>query len=186
MKQLMILALFAFMVSCSSSSVQQEEEPQTTTTATPSPASAPIKKKVAAATGRINWLSFEEAQQKMNKEARKVIVDVYTPWCGPCKMMDRSTFQDPEVIKHINENYYAVKFNGESGDDVQFKGKTYTNPKFDPNRPKNRRNAAHQLTAILGIRGYPTLIVFDSKFNKLENIVGYRKAGQLLDELAKL
>lgn len=132
---------------------------------------------------KIVWLSLEEAQELNKKEPREFVVDVYTEWCGPCKMMDRMTFSDPEIVKLVNDNYYAVKFNGESGDPVDFKGKTYSNPQFREDIPPNRRNAAHELVREFQIRGYPTLILFDSDLNVKKNIVGFKKPAQLMQEL---
>ena len=37
------------------------------------------------------------------------MMDVYTKWCGPCKMMMANTFTNANVIEYINANYYAVK-----------------------------------------------------------------------------
>ena len=131
----------------------------------------------------IVWHSFEEAQELSKKAPRKLLVDVYTPWCGPCKMMDRSAFSDPDVIKHVNEHYYAVKFNGESKDAINFKGQLYENPQFNNSIPKNRRNSPHQLTKEFGIRGYPTLIIFDEELKKVKDIVGFKQPSALMASL---
>ena len=134
----------------------------------------------------IEWLSLEEAQARMAKEPRKIMMDVYTPWCGPCKIMMKTTFKDPEVVNYIGNNYYAVKFNGESGEAVTFKGKEYKNPRFKKNVQPNRRNGVHDLTMNLGVRAYPTLVYFDSKLNKIQESRGMAPANLLLAELKKL
>ena len=77
------------------------------------------------AEAQINWLTWEEAQAKNQKEARKFIVDVYTQWCGWCKKMDKATFEQTEIFNYINANYYAVKFDAETRTDIQFKDKVY-------------------------------------------------------------
>jgi thiol:disulfide interchange protein len=46
----------------------------------------------------INWMSVEEVQERMKTEPRKVYVDIYTDWCGWCKVMDKKTFTHPNVI----------------------------------------------------------------------------------------
>ncbi len=132
---------------------------------------------------KINWLSLEEAQEMNKKNPKKILVDMYTHWCGPCKLMDRSTFTNAEVIKHVNENYYAVKFNAESPDPVSFKGQTFSNPGYNAQKGPNRRNSRHQFTASLNLRGYPTLVIFDQNLKQLRSIVGYKKPAQLLQAL---
>lgn len=127
---------------------------------------------------KINWISVEKAQELIKKEPRKVIMDVYTTWCGPCKALDKNTFGNPDVAKYINENYYAVKFNAESDIDVTYKGQTYTNPNYDPNR-KGKRNAQHLFAQFLRVRAYPTMVFFDSDFNVIAPISGYLLPKQL-------
>ncbi len=134
----------------------------------------------------IEWLSIAEVQERVKKEPRKILVDVYTAWCGPCKMMMRSTFKDPGLIKYLDDNYYAVKFNGESGDAITFNGKEFKNPNYNPAIPKTRRNSQHEFTRSLGLRGYPTLFIFDPNLKKITESVGMKSAPQLMDVLRKL
>jgi len=132
----------------------------------------------------IPWVKLEELESKLKKNPKKVLVDVYTPWCGPCKMMDRNTFTDKEVIKRLGNDFYAVKFNAEGPEQINFMGKTYGNPGYDPNRAK-RRNSSHQLSPFFGVRGYPSMVILDENLKILEKIVGYKTPQQLLGNLAK-
>ena len=68
-----------------------------------------------AQSNQIQWRSIEEVEALQMKEARKVLMDVYTTWCGPCKLMMKNTFSNKNVIEYINKHYYAVKFDAESG-----------------------------------------------------------------------
>ena len=70
---------------------------------------------------KINWMSLEEAVAAQTVAPKKIMMDVYTSWCGPCKMLDKNTFQNPDVVQYVNENYYAVKFNAEGNKAVNFK-----------------------------------------------------------------
>ena len=125
----------------------------------------------------INWISFEEAQEAQKTTPKKIFVDAYTVWCGPCKMLDRNTFANKDVANYINENYYAVKFNAEGGKEVNFKGTKYTNPNFDA--AKTGRNSSHQLAGLFGIRAYPTLLFLDEESNYIGPVPGYRSPRQL-------
>ena len=47
-------------------------------------------------------------------------MDVYTNWCGPSKLLDKNTFQNPDVSRYISEHFYAVKFNAEGTEEITF------------------------------------------------------------------
>lgn len=129
----------------------------------------------------IKWMTFDEAIALQKKNPKPIFMDVYTDWCGPCKMLDKNTFQTKEFSEFINENYYAVKFNGEGNSEVNYKGKKYSNPSYDPNR--KGRNSMHEFTGFLNVEGYPSMYVFDKNGEIAKTIVGYRQADQLLEEL---
>lgn len=125
----------------------------------------------------INWMTLEEAVEAQKTVPKKIMMDAYTVWCGPCKMLDKNTFQNKHVVEYVNKNYYAVKFNAEGNETVQFKGQTYTNPDFNPN--SKGRNSAHELSMALGIRAYPTIVYFDEQANLIAPIPGYQTPQQL-------
>jgi len=133
----------------------------------------------------VPWVSISDVESKINKKSKKVIVDVYTEWCGPCKMMDRNTFTDPAVIDVLGKKFYPVKFNAEGPEAVKFKGQDYANANFNPNTPSNRRNSPHDLARFFAVRGYPSLVIMDENLNIVEKIVGYKTPAQLLPLLEK-
>ncbi len=126
---------------------------------------------------QIDWMSIEEAVEAQKKEPRKIMIDVYTHWCGPCKMMMKNTFTNADVINYINKYYYAVKFDAESPDALYFKGTDYSNPTYDPN--KKGRNGVHEFSRALNVQAYPTLVYMDEELNVLAPISGYRTPPQL-------
>ena len=136
----------------------------------------PIPKDTTA--NKINWITIEEAIELQKKEPRKIMMDVYTNWCGPCKMLDKNTFQNPDVVDYMNKNYYAVKFNAEGNDTVDFQDKTFTNPNYDPAKA-NRRNSPHEFARFLKVKAYPTMVFFDEEANYITPISGYLKPQQL-------
>ncbi len=129
----------------------------------------------------IKWMSFNDAIAAQKKNPKPIFLDAYTSWCGPCKMLDKNTFTDSKVIEHINKNYYAVKFNAEGSEVIEYKGVKFSNPRFDPNRKGS--NSMHEFTGYLKVPGYPSMIIFNEKGDIHRTIVGYRSAEQLLPEL---
>lgn len=129
----------------------------------------------------IKWMSLDEAQAAQKKEAKPIFMDVYTDWCGPCKILDKQTFHDPKVVEFISKNYYAVKFNAEGKSEVTYKGKKYSNPNYVEGR--RGRNSVHDFTRTLNLMGYPTMIVFDKQGEIINTIVGLQTPEQLLTAL---
>ena len=128
----------------------------------------------------VNWYSFEEAQELNKKEPKKLLVDVYTKWCGPCKMMMKQTFGNKWIADYINKNYYAVKFNAEGPEPITFQGKVFENPSYMKDKPG--RNGTHQLThAIAPVNGriaYPTIVFIDEGLNLITPVQGFQQPRQ--------
>lgn len=123
---------------------------------------------------QINWITMDEALEAQKTTPKKILLDAYTSWCGYCKKMDRDTFSKLDVINYINEHFYAVKFNAEGDDTVNYKGNSYTNPNYDPAKTRGR-NSRHSFTALMGVRGYPAIVFFDEEANIIAPFPGYRK-----------
>jgi len=121
----------------------------------------------------IHWLTWDEAQVKMKHMPKKVWVDVYTDWCGWCKRMDATTFKNPELIKYMNENYYAIKFNAEKDDNIRFLGKVY---KLEP---QNRGTSQLAVDLMKGQLSYPTGIFMEEGFQNPQPVPGYHPVPEM-------
>ncbi len=126
---------------------------------------------------KIQWMTLDEARAAQKVKPKKIFMDVYTNWCGPCKLLEKNTFQNPDVSRYISENYYAVKFNAEGTEEIEFYNQTFSNPNYDPNR--KGRNATHQFTQFLGVKGYPTMVFFSEDGDPIMPLVGYYKPKQI-------
>ncbi len=124
----------------------------------------------------IKWLTLNQALEEAAKKPKKILIDVYTNWCPPCKMLNQRTFGNPDIAKYINENYYAVKFNAEGNQAVEFKGRKYQNPDFDANKSE-QRNGTHEFTMVIapvnGRIAYPTVVFLTEKGDLITNMQGF-------------
>lgn len=136
-------------------------------------------------TGDLNWHSASDVEELLKKDKKMILVDVYTKWCGPCKMMDARTFTNADVQKAINDKFHPVKFDAEGPDPLNFKNKTWSNPNHDATKTRGR-NAVHELASFFSVRGYPSLVVLDENYNIIKKIVGFKTPDQLLAEIAAI
>ena len=130
------------------------------------------------AQSEIKWHTLQEAIELNSKDPRKFMVDVYTDWCGWCKRMDATTFSDANIIKYVNENFYAVKFNAEMKESVTLGERTY-------HFVDNGRRGYHEVAAILtkGRLSYPTIVYLDEELRHIGVEPGYKTAEQLSQKL---
>jgi thioredoxin-related protein len=63
---------------------------------------------------KIPWLSLQESEVAYKKEKKPILIDLYTNWCGWCKVMDKKTYANKNVIGYLNEKFYTVKLNAEN------------------------------------------------------------------------
>ncbi|WP_288371286.1 thioredoxin fold domain-containing protein [uncultured Algoriphagus sp.] len=121
---------------------------------------------------KITWLKFEEAVAANQSDPKMLLVDVYTDWCGWCKKMDKETFTDPEVVKYVNENFYAVKLNAEDTKRTfDFMGKKFSEA---------------QLAAAMRVRSYPNFVVIEPTLQNIAQLPGYRPADAFLEGINEL
>lgn len=126
----------------------------------------------------IEWLSWEEAMQRMETEPKKVFIDVYTEWCGWCKRMDASTFQDEAVAKLMNDHFYAVKLDAEQEEEIVYDNHTFV---F---RASGRRGVHELAYALLdGRMSYPSFVYLDESGKRISISPGYKDAEMMSTEL---
>ena len=109
----------------------------------------------------IKWYDINQAIELNKKEARPILIDVYTDWCSWCKHMMKTTFSNQGIANYINRNFYPVRFNAETTDTIEFKGKKYFNRNIG-------RKPTHDLAISLleGRLSYPSIVYFDRNGKK--------------------
>ena len=125
--------------------------------------------------GLVKWYTFEEAVNLQKKSPKPIMVDVYTSWCGPCKMMSKNTFGNPIIAKYLNDNYYPVKFDAETRDSVKFNGFVFANK-----NPEGTQRPVHDFAVSIleGKLSYPSVVFLNEDIKKIQTVVGYHQAEQ--------
>lgn len=130
-------------------------------------------------TDTFKWYSINEALALQATTGKKMFIDVYTTWCGPCKMLDANTFSNPVIQKLLAEHFIPTKFNAESGEVVSFKGQNFENRNYSPTPRKSTHDFAIYIASTQQGLGYPTMVFLDEELNMIQPISGYLVPSQL-------
>lgn len=103
----------------------------------------------ATAQTEFRHITFDEACKAAQAENKKVFVDFYTSWCGPCKKLAKQVFPTQQVGDYLNANFVCIKL------DAEKEGK--------------------ELAKANGVAAYPTLMVFGADGKQIGSFAGYRE-----------
>ena len=103
--------------------------------------------------------TLESALKQAGIDGRLVLIDFYTTWCGPCKMLDHTTWQDPRVIDLLRTKTVAIKLDAEKEADL---AKRYK------------------------IDAYPTVLFVKPDGTEFDRLVGYRDPAKFIEEFTSL
>ena len=120
----------------------------------------------SASTSSLTWNTFDKGVALAKEQHKKVLVDVYTDWCGWCKKMDSDVYTDSKVIKTLAAKFVLVKLNAESNSKhVQYQGKQFTEAQF---------------AQAVGVSGYPSTLFFDSAGKPITLLPGFVPADKFV------
>lgn len=100
--------------------------------------------------------TFQEALQKAKDLNKPLFLDVYARWCGPCKLLKKTTFKDEEVGAYFNANFINIAVDGET--------------------PEGK-----ELLKKYNIRAYPSLLILDNHGGVKTRATGYHKPKGLIN-----
>jgi len=126
----------------------------------------------APASEKLKWMTLAEAREAMTKEKKPVLIDLYTDWCGWCKVMDKKTYTNPKVIAYLQEHFYPVKLNAETKESLSWNEKTYN---------FNAANRTNDFALFLtyGRLSYPTTVILPLDNSGPQPVPGYLEPKEL-------
>jgi tetratricopeptide (TPR) repeat protein len=91
--------------------------------------------------------AFDDVMAAAAKAGKPVMIDFYTTWCGPCKLLDKSTYVDSEVTAYSTK-FVNMKVDCEKGEGVE-------------------------LAKRFKIMNYPTIVFLKSDGSEIDRHIGY-------------
>ncbi len=98
---------------------------------------------------------LSDALANAKKGNKLIFMDAYTTWCGPCKMMSKSTFTDSGVALLFNRQFVNLKMDMEKGE-------------------------GPALQQRYGIVAYPTLLFLNAEGEVVHKALGFHDVEQFL------
>lgn len=115
----------------------------------------------------VQHTSWEEIKSKAKSENKNILVDCFTSWCVPCKVMEREVFRTEEVGGQVNPNFVSLQ--------LQFDIDTLKNPEN-----KNQYALSNMFHASYKINGYPTVLFLDAEGHLLYQFSGLKNTVEFL------
>jgi thioredoxin-related protein len=109
---------------------------------------------IAAEGDGVNFFegTFRQAKEKAKKENKLIMLDAYTTWCGPCKVLKNKVFPNKELGDYINANFVSIGVDMEAGE-------------------------GPALANMYPIEGYPTILFLDATGKVKKKILGLPQGG---------
>lgn len=115
--------------------------------------------KIAAHTGvYFQDLTFEQALEKAKKQRKRLFIDCYTSWCGPCKYMTNTVFKQENVGDFLNNNFICLKYDMEKGEGPELMKK-------------------------FGVHAFPTFVILNPDGTLRHKLVGGGEGEQFIERV---
>lgn len=118
----------------------------------------------------LDWVPFEEAVEEAERLDKKLIVDIYAPWCPWCRRLQREVYVDASIQEYLEEHFVLTRLDGENqSDSLRFREFTLT---------------PSELAIGLGAQGYPTTVFLDAEGEYITRLPGFSEAPSFLTVLS--
>lgn len=119
----------------------------------------------------MSWTSIENLKDSLRANPKPILVFIHTDWCKYCKMQENITFQKPKLAASLSKNFYCIKINAESEEELAFLGRIY--------KP-GKSGDYHSLAKMLGSKNekllFPTTVFYAPLTQSFERLQGLQTA----------
>ena len=103
----------------------------------------------------VRWVPIADAKSRAAQSHKLILYEFSAAWCGPCQMMEREVFSDPQLATRINNGFVPVHVVDRQAED-------------GANPPEVQR-----VQSLYSVRAFPTLVVADANGSLIGRVEGY-------------
>lgn len=118
---------------------------------------------LSAQENELNWTSFEETMKRAEEQGKPILVDVWAPWCGWCKKMEKEVY--PELSETLHEDFILTRLNRDDNESR----KQYRQFSLTPLRLAQKFN----------VQNVPAVVLLSPEGEYLFHISGFTEADKL-------
>jgi thioredoxin-related protein len=138
----------------------------------------------------IDWIPLNKAKEYAKKYNKQILIFFYKKKCEYCDKMKKEALSDIEVVNTINNNFLPVKIDSRTKDTIIYNNVAYGNQQPASSGRYDWRHDFYAEVAAYNKNGTaqsttPTIVLFDSKFNKTTTMPGNQPKELLLRNLKK-
>lgn len=136
---------------------------------------------------KIDWIPLEKAKKYAKKYDKNILVFFYKKNCQYCEEMKSETLSDQTVIDFINHNFFPVKIDSRTKDTILYNRIKYSNQQPISHGSTFRHDFYHEVARFNrngeDLTTTPTLVLFNSKFEKIDVLPGKHAKPLLLRKI---
>jgi len=117
----------------------------------------------------INWTPFSEAVDLAEKSSKKLLIDIYAPWCRYCRQVQDEVYSDERVRDYVNDTFVVTRLNGDDAEE-KFHFREYM-------------LTGQELAMALGAQGFPTTVFLQSNSEYITRLPGFAPADEFIHVL---
>jgi len=117
----------------------------------------------------VAWMPFQQALSQGSASEKKVLVDIFAPWCSWCAKMQNEAYVDEEVVEYLGSHFIASRLDiSVDNDTLSYSG---------------MQLPSAYLAAGFGAEGTPTTVFLTEEGEYITRLPGYASPEDFLSVL---
>lgn len=114
----------------------------------------------------VSWEEFQHAISSAASEDKKILIDIWAPWCGWCTRLQDEVYTDQKVLSFLNDHFRITRLNIDDSSTLLL---------F-----QDREMSPSELAFGMGATGTPTTVFLTSGSKYITRLPGFVKPGEFL------